>query len=164
MQVTEGDIPPPDLWRHDHSGGLSCAYSGGTRTFTWSPADVSEMARRWRRAPASGAPAAQRFRDAHERLEAVAAAAGLGPPDVVIHDLERAEVRGHWRRAADAPRPVSGCEVDDLEARVPRNGVEVRVPVHERRAVANRDGRDQAVRQPADRGPLAPAGAVESRR
>jgi len=51
----------------------------------------------WRDSDTSRAPAQARlFRDAHQRLEALANEAGLGPSDVVIHDLGRAELRGIW--------------------------------------------------------------------
>jgi hypothetical protein len=36
------------------------------------------------------------FLDAHRRLEALANEAGLGPADVIIHDLGRAELKGVW--------------------------------------------------------------------
>jgi hypothetical protein len=97
IQLTEGELPPPDLWRHDRSGSLSCAYDGGERVFTWPPGDVAAMARRWRGSGTSRVPdQARPFLDAHQRLEAVATKAGLGPADVVIHDLPRAELCGMW--------------------------------------------------------------------
>jgi biofilm PGA synthesis N-glycosyltransferase PgaC len=46
---------------------------------------------------------------------------------------------------------------------VQRDRLEVAVLVQQLCAVSDRDGRDQAVRQPADRPPSAPAGAVKSR-
>jgi hypothetical protein len=97
IRLTEGEIRPPDLWRHDNSGALSCAYEGGERTFTWPAEDVAEMARTWRDSDTSRAPEQARlFRDAHQRVEALAIEAGLGPADVMIHDLGRAELRGIW--------------------------------------------------------------------
>jgi hypothetical protein len=97
LQATEGKVRPPDLWRHDSSGALSCAYEGSERTFTWPAKDVAEMARTWRSSNTSRAPEQARlFQDAHQRLEALACEAGLGPPDVMIHDLGRAELRGIW--------------------------------------------------------------------
>jgi hypothetical protein len=85
------------LGRHDSSGALSCAYEGSERTFTWPAEDVAEMARAWRGSDTSRAPEQARlFRDAHQRLEALASEAGLGPADVMIHDLGRAELRGVW--------------------------------------------------------------------
>ena len=55
---------------------------------------------RWRAPGATPTRAGRRrrrgFRDAHQRLEALAIEAGLGPSDVVIHDLGRAELRGIW--------------------------------------------------------------------
>ena len=97
MQLAEGEIRAPDLWRHDRSGSLSCAYEGGERTFTWPAENVAEMARRWRKSDTSRAPEQARlFVDAHQRLEALASEAGLGPADVMIHDLGRAEIRGRW--------------------------------------------------------------------
>jgi hypothetical protein len=97
IRVTEGEIRPPDLWRHDRSGALSCAYEGGENTFTWPPEDVAKLARTWRDSDTSRAPEQARlFRDAHQRLEALASEAGLGPADVMIHDLGRAELRGIW--------------------------------------------------------------------
>jgi hypothetical protein len=97
IRLTEGEVRPPDLWRHDSSGALSCAYEGSERTFTWSAEDVAEMARAWRGSDTSRAPEQARlFWDAHQRLEALASEAGLGAADVMIHDLGRAELRGIW--------------------------------------------------------------------
>jgi hypothetical protein len=97
IRLTEGEVRPPDLWRHDSSGALSCAYEGSERTFTWPAEDVAGMARTWRDSNTSRAPEQARlFRDAHQRLEALACEAGLGPADVMIHDLGRAELRGIW--------------------------------------------------------------------
>jgi hypothetical protein len=97
IHITGGDFPAPDLWRHERSGALSCSYEGGTRVFTWPAEDVAEMARRWRDSDTSAVPEhARSFRDAHQRLEAMATEAGLGPADVITHDLGRAELRGVW--------------------------------------------------------------------
>jgi hypothetical protein len=97
IRLTEGEVRPPDLWRHDSSGALSCAYEGSERTFTWPAEHVAEMARTWRDSDTSRVHTQARlFRDTHERLEALASEAGLGPPDVMIHDLGRAELRGIW--------------------------------------------------------------------
>ena len=97
IAVAVGQIPPPDLWRHDRSGALACSYEGGTRTFTWPPEDVAELARKWReRKPDRTPKEAGALRDAHERLAALIAEAGLGPADAVIHDLGRAELRAIW--------------------------------------------------------------------
>lgn len=96
MQVA-GEIRPPDLWRHDRSGALSCAYESGEQTFTWPAQDVADMARTWRDSDTSRAPEQARwFLDAHQRLEALASEAGLGPADVMIHDFGRAELRAVW--------------------------------------------------------------------
>jgi hypothetical protein len=55
------------------------------------------MARTWRDSDTSRAPEQARFFvNAHQRLEALASEAGLGPADVMIHDLGRAELRGIW--------------------------------------------------------------------
>jgi hypothetical protein len=55
------------------------------------------MARTWRNSATSWAPEQARpFLDAHQRLEALASEAGLGPADVILHDLPRAEIRGIW--------------------------------------------------------------------
>jgi hypothetical protein len=35
IQLTSGEIDPPNLWRHKRSGALSCAYAGATQVFTW---------------------------------------------------------------------------------------------------------------------------------
>jgi hypothetical protein len=97
MQLSEGEIRAPDLWRHDRSGALSCAYEDGESCFTWPADDVSEMARRWRNSGTSHAPELARlFRDAHHRLLAMASEAGLGAADAIVHDLGRAEIRGRW--------------------------------------------------------------------
>jgi hypothetical protein len=97
IRVAEGDIRPPDVWRHDSSGALTCAYEGGERTFTWPPEDVAELARTWRASDTTKVPEQARlFVDAHQRLEAIAREAGLGVADVMIHHLGRAELRGIW--------------------------------------------------------------------
>jgi hypothetical protein len=97
MQLAEGEIRAPDLWRHDRSGSLSCAYKGGELDFTWPAENVAEMARRWRNSDTGPAPEQARlFLDAHQRLEALASEAGLGPADVIIHHLGRAEIQGRW--------------------------------------------------------------------
>jgi hypothetical protein len=97
IQLTEHEIRPPDLWRHDRSGALTCGYEGGERTFTWPAKDVAEMARRWRHSDTSRAPEqALALRDAHERLAALASEAGLRRADAMIHDLVRAELRAVW--------------------------------------------------------------------
>jgi hypothetical protein len=99
IQVTMGEQRPPDLWRHDRSGALSCAYEGGTRTFTWPAKDVSKLARTWRGRDRSRTPQqALDLRDAHERLSAMAEEAGLPAADVVIHDLPRAELHAIWEK------------------------------------------------------------------
>jgi hypothetical protein len=98
MQLTEGEVTPPDLWWHDRSGALTYAYSGSTNTFTWRQPAVAEMAARWRREnPIPATVPVPEFGDAHERLLALAEEAGLGPPDAVVHDLGRAELRGVWQ-------------------------------------------------------------------
>jgi hypothetical protein len=56
IQCAEGKLCPPDLWRHERSGSLSCAYEGGERVFTWPAEDVAEMARRWRNSDRSVLP------------------------------------------------------------------------------------------------------------
>jgi hypothetical protein len=95
---TEGEIHPPDLWRHERSGALSCAYDGGETVFTWSADDVAAMARTWRGSDAARPPRRIRlFRRAHERLAALAGEAGLGPADMIVHNLRRWEVRGVWQ-------------------------------------------------------------------
>ena len=98
IQLAEGEIRAPDLWCHDRSGALSCGYEEGELTFTWRAEEVAEMARRWRESDTRRAPERARlFLDAHQRLAAVASEAGLGPADVVIHDLGRAEIRATWQ-------------------------------------------------------------------
>lgn len=97
IQLAEGEIRPPDIWRHDRSGALSCAYEGGEWAFTWPPEDVAELARTWRDSDTSRPPEQARlFLDAHQRLKALADEAGLGPADAMIHHLGRAELRGRW--------------------------------------------------------------------
>jgi hypothetical protein len=97
IQLAEGEIRPPDVWRHARSGALSCAYEGGEWAFTWPAEDVAEMARTWRDSDTSRAPEQARlFLHAHHRLNALASEAGLGPADVMIHHLGRAELRRIW--------------------------------------------------------------------
>jgi hypothetical protein len=97
IQLAEGEIHPPDVWRHDRSGALSCAYEGGEWSFTWPADDVAEMASTWRESNARHMPEQARlFLDAHQRLEALASEAGLGPADVIIHHFGRRELRAVW--------------------------------------------------------------------
>ena len=70
----------------------------GTQLFTWPAENVAQMARIWRNSDTSRAPEQARLLlDAHQRLEALASEAGLGPADVITHDLGRAEIRGGGR-------------------------------------------------------------------
>jgi hypothetical protein len=97
IQLAEGDLRAPDLWRHDRSGALSCGYERGELAFTWLADSVAELARTWRNSDTNQAPEQARlFVDAHQLLETLASEAGLGPADVIIHDLGRAEIRGRW--------------------------------------------------------------------
>lgn len=97
IQVTMGEQRPPDLWCHERSGALTCAYESGTRTFTWPAKDVGELARKWRgRGAGPTPPQALALRDAHERLSAMAGDAGLPAADVVVHDLLRGQLRAIW--------------------------------------------------------------------
>jgi hypothetical protein len=97
IQLSEGEIRPPDLWRHNRSGALECGYENGERSFTWPAEAVAEMARRWRQSGTSRAPEqVLALRDAHERLAALAGKAGLRPADALIHDLRRGELRAVW--------------------------------------------------------------------
>ncbi len=97
IQLAEGKIRPPDIWRHDRSGALSCGYERGKLAFTWPAENVAELARTWRNSDTGRAPEPARlFLDAHQRLEALASEAGLGPADVLIHHLGRAQIRGIW--------------------------------------------------------------------
>jgi hypothetical protein len=123
LALVEPEMPPPDLWHHSRSGELSCAYSEGEQTFTWGPDAVADMARRWRESDAHEVPEAARpFVEAHERFEEIATKAGLGPPDAVVHDFGRNELRATWEdqkvvvvideiphRAASGDAAVSGA-------------------------------------------------------
>jgi hypothetical protein len=96
IQLADGEVRPPDLWRHHRSGALTCAYEGSERTFTWPAADVAAMARTWRDSGSRPPGQARLFVNAHQHLEALASEAGLGPADMMIHHLGRAELRGVW--------------------------------------------------------------------
>jgi len=96
MEVADGKVKAPDLWRHDRSGGLSWAYAGSENFFSWRAEQVADMARQWRSSHPSPDAEQQLWRAAHERLAALTRRAGLGPADVVIHDLGRAEIRATW--------------------------------------------------------------------
>jgi hypothetical protein len=97
LALIEREMPPPDLWHHSRSGELSCAYSEGERTFTWKPDAVADMARRWRESDTNEVPEAARpFIEAHDGFDDIATEAGLGPPDVVVHDFGRRELRVRW--------------------------------------------------------------------
>jgi hypothetical protein len=99
IQVTMGEPRPPDLWRHNRSGELSCAYEDGTSTFTWPARDVARLARTWRdRDPGETPQQVLDLRNAHERLSATIGEAGLPPADVIIYDLRRAEPRAFWEK------------------------------------------------------------------
>ena len=97
IQLAEGEVPPPQHWRHERSGDLSCHYEEATRAFTWRAEEVARMARRWRTSDATEPPELARpFIAAHERLMALAGEAGLGPADVITHHLERGEIEATW--------------------------------------------------------------------
>jgi hypothetical protein len=98
IQLADGEIRPPDFWRHDRSGALSCAYEGGEQVFTWRAEDVAELARTWRDSARSQMPEQlQLVLEAHQRLAALADEAGMDSAPVMLHDLRRAELRGIWR-------------------------------------------------------------------
>ena len=99
IHTLEAEMPPPDLWQHHRSGELSCAYSGGERTFTWDADAVAGMARNWRETARDGdAGDAQLLIDAHRRLDEIIRDAGRPPADAVVHDLDRRELRVIWRQ------------------------------------------------------------------
>lgn len=100
IHLADGEIPPPDLWRHDRGGALSCAYEAGQTTFTWRREEVAELAGRWRDLDNGRLPERVRcFREAHERLEALARDNGLTAPDMMIWDVAGAELRAVWEDA-----------------------------------------------------------------
>jgi hypothetical protein len=118
IQLAEGEIRAPDLWRHDRSGALSCGYEGGACAFTWRAEQVARMADTWRKTDTTRAPERARFFvDAHQRLVAVASQAGLGPADVITHRLGRAEIRGTWEHEK-VVLVVEGIGGSGLHARV----------------------------------------------
>jgi hypothetical protein len=148
IQLAEGDIPPPDVWRHDRSGALSCGYERGELVFTWPAEDVAEMARTWRNSDTSRAPEQARLcLDAHQRLEALAKEAGLGPAEVIIHHLGRAEISGRWedeeivltwphgprshRSRRLHPHPHPGCAGRKLAAADPTTGSSPQITEHQ---------------------------------
>ena len=118
IEITQAELRPPDLWRHDRSGELACAYEDGTQTFTWRSEQVAALAQRWRNRKERRLPdLALALRNAHERLAELAEEASLPAADVVIHDLPRAELRGVWEdqkvvlvveRIGEAACPNSG--------------------------------------------------------
>jgi hypothetical protein len=119
IQLAEGEIRAPDVWRHDRSGALSCGYEGGECAFTWRAKQVARMADNWRKTDTTRAPEQARFFvDAHQRLVAVASQAGLGPADVITHRLGRAEIRGTWEHEK-VVLVVEGIGGSCLHARVP---------------------------------------------
>jgi hypothetical protein len=135
IQVAEGDMRPPDLWCHHRSGALSCRYEGGEQVFSWSAEDVAELARRWRQSGSHSVPAeAGVLLDAHQRMEAMTREAGLAPPDMVKHDLGRAEIRAVWEdeevvlvvegigESASASPPSAQCAAGGRQSSAPRRG------------------------------------------
>ena len=91
------EMPAPDLWRHHRSGELSCAYSGGTQTFTWDAEAVADMARQWRESPSNQVPdQARPFVSTHLRLEEMFAEQGRKPADMIVHDFTRREIEVRW--------------------------------------------------------------------
>lgn len=97
IELTEPEMPPPQLWQHHRCGELSCAFSRGGRMFTWGTDAVAEMARRWRESNAGEVSEnARLFQDAHRRLHDLVVQAGLEPADVVVHDFDRHELEARW--------------------------------------------------------------------
>ena len=100
----------PDLWWHGAKGSLSYAFSGSPRSYSWQPEDVAAMAARWhdgrRATPADIAP----FAAAHLDFLTLVSDAGLAPPDAVVHDRQRREIRAVW---ADEKVSVVVAEVDE---------------------------------------------------
>jgi hypothetical protein len=87
---------PPDLWRHERSGELSCAYQEGQNTFTWPTADVAKMASDWRRSDRDPPEMIASLVATHRRLVEVLDGAGKAPADAIVHDLPRREIRARW--------------------------------------------------------------------
>jgi hypothetical protein len=97
LSTMHGKIQAPEIWSHDRSGGLTCAFGNSENRFTWSPEDVAKMAEEWRDGNSIEAPEyALSFRDAHEWVEAILHDAGLREPDVVTHDFPARELRWVW--------------------------------------------------------------------
>jgi hypothetical protein len=98
VQLAEEDgAPSPNVWLHGSDGSLGCAFSGGSRTYTWRASEVSEVAERWRRSKPARVPTSlASIVDTHRRFARIVEEAGLDPPDVVVHDLGRSEVRAVW--------------------------------------------------------------------
>jgi hypothetical protein len=70
------------------------------------------MARTWRDSHADRPPARVRLlREAHERLAELATEAGLGPADMIVHDLPRGELRGIWddEQVVVVVEEIGGC-------------------------------------------------------
>jgi hypothetical protein len=98
LQLAYGEgVRPPDPWRHERSGALTFAYAGSERSFTWPAEEVAQLVRRWRELEADEVAEPVRFlREAHAHLGRLIRGAGLDPPDEMIHDLSRAELRMAW--------------------------------------------------------------------
>lgn len=96
--ATDDATVGPDLWRHHQDGSLGWAFSHGSgKEYSWPAAAVADIAERWRRSGRVRPPEPiVGVLDAHERLAEMLDTAGLDPPDAVIHDLGRSEVRAVW--------------------------------------------------------------------
>lgn len=95
LELVGAEMPPPDYWEHHRDGRLTCAYSGGERSFSWDPAAVADMARRWRSSRSAGSVMGS-LPEIHRRLNELIRNADRPPAEIVIHDLASRELRAVW--------------------------------------------------------------------
>jgi hypothetical protein len=92
----DGGGAPPEHWRHRADGTLGWRFTEGSRDFRWDASATAEVAAAWRKLDAASPVSVAPYIDAHRRLLDALEAAGVAPPDAVLHDLSAREITALW--------------------------------------------------------------------
>ena len=106
IDLAAGEGPTPDHWQHRRDGTLACGFGNGSRTFSWSPEAVAEMAERWRASRRPVPPAIARLVASHGAFVELLANAKLEQPRSIVHDVRTSELTACW--GDERPQVVIG--------------------------------------------------------
>ena len=114
----EGCVPP--FWLHANDGSLGYRFPSSPKVWSWPANEVAEIAARWRSGRSRPLPkGVTRIVEAHTAFVRLVAEGELARPDVIVHDLEGAEIRAFWQEARlqvvvdiDAPERTIGSLAD----------------------------------------------------